>query len=505
MAKKTIIINRFDGGIANDIREQAENVCAFSRHFDIFSNPNRLTPYDGLTADTTVGGDSTALKAAIVRNFLLGTNGTVYGLGQVGAGDDDPKIWSKSSPPDGAWAAPANGEDSSGTVAYNLFIEYDGYLFLSNNSTGLKKYGDIAGTPTFDTTGYTLDATPSANGIIGRDGNLYIPCGRYLDKIASDFAASPTFTKSLALTLPDNYTITNLCRWGKFLAITAEQTLLPTLNTSRLYLYDYVANDVSEVVELGQGAARICTEIDGAVFIVINTMINSAFSINKGKLVIKRWDGGTLSTVKILQAYYTSSVGLKNFKVEKEGRVFFYADVPQASSSTAEAGIYSFGRRDASGNYALTLDTGTPPSEEVYGMGAAGNYWYIAHNTDGSVSRTSGAGAYSYTSSYETIKFNGGDINTEKRLLGVAVSTAYLPANARVVLKYKKDSDTSFSTISTHLSTNSVSREDIIIATTGSNLPEFKEIQFRIESTGGAEITSLKFKYEEKVGLLDQK
>jgi hypothetical protein len=45
----------------------------------------------------------------------------------------------------------------------------------------------------------------------------------------------------------------------------------------------------------------------------------------------------------------------------------------------------------------------------------------------------------------------------------------------------------------------------ITIESTGKNLPEFNEIQFQITSTGGAEITGLKFVYEEKDTLLNIK
>jgi len=74
--------------------------------------------------------------------------------------------------------------------------------------------------------------------------------------------------------------------------------------------------------------------------------------------------------------------------------------------------------------------------------------------------------------------------------------TDALPAAGQVVLKYRKDEDTSFTTIFTHTTDNSISHDAVNIESSGAQLPEFREIIFRIESTGNAKITGLKFKYD---------
>jgi len=81
--------------------------------------------------------------------------------------------------------------------------------------------------------------------------------------------------------------------------------------------------------------------------------------------------------------------------------------------------------------------------------------------------------------------------------VGVSVSTVPLPANGQVVLKYKRDSESSFKNIYTNTTDNSVFKEAVTIESTGNNLGDFQEVQFRIESTGGAEITGLKFIYDD--------
>jgi len=56
-------------------------------------------------------------------------------------------------------------------------------------------------------------------------------------------------------------------------------------------------------------------------------------------------------------------------------------------------------------------------------------------------------------------------------------------------LKYKKDAETSFTTIFTHNTDDSLFHEAVNIESSGATLPEFRELSLRIESTGGAVIT----------------
>ena len=75
--------------------------------------------------------------------------------------------------------------------------------------------------------------------------------------------------------------------------------------------------------------------------------------------------------------------------------------------------------------------------------------------------------------------------------MGITVTTEPLPTAGQVVLKFKKDEETSFTTIFTEATNDSISFSAV------TSLPkDYKEIQFRIESTGGAEITGFTFKEE---------
>jgi len=157
---------------------------------------------------------------------------------------------------------------------------------------------------------------------------------------------------------------------------------------------------------------------------------------------------------------------------------------------------------DSNGNATLDYveEDVTDDGTAVYnGILKTGNMWTIAHSSDGSVNRTkvtSGA-KFTFTSKYESLIFDEGDNSKTKKLIGVTVMTEALPADGQVVLKYRKDEDLvsgSWTTIFTEATDDSIEFDAINIS--GATLPEYKEIQFRIESTGGAEITGLKWRSE---------
>jgi hypothetical protein len=79
-----------------------------------------------------------------------------------------------------------------------------------------------------------------------------------------------------------------------------------------------------------------------------------------------------------------------------------------------------------------------------------------------------------------------------KQLMSVAVTYESLDADEQVVLKYKVD-DGSYVTVFTEAT------DGVIVTEMPKATDEFtagREYQFRIESTGGAEITGLYYTYE---------
>ena len=102
-----IRIREFFGGISDDPRRFLLNEFQSSRHFDIFSFPNRLVPHRSLKADTHDGSTPTGMMQYFVRDFVYHTaSPRLYGLGQTGAGMT--KIVFKADATTGNWSLPAN-------------------------------------------------------------------------------------------------------------------------------------------------------------------------------------------------------------------------------------------------------------------------------------------------------------------------------------------------------------------------------------------------------------
>ena len=114
-------------------------------------------------------------------------------------------------------------------------------------------------------------------------------------------------------------------------------------------------------------------------------------------------------------------------------------------------------------------------------VGFENNGVYAANMTINAATYTS------QTSVYETLIF--GEPYLKYKLTSAGVMVEPLPAAGQVVIKYKKDEETSFTTIFTHATDDSLFHEAINIESSGAALPEFRELTLRIESTGGAVIT----------------
>ena len=206
-------INNFTGGISDDAREPDATKFQVARHFDVFSNPFRMTPYRSLEADVNDGSTATGMKQYFVQDFVYhSSSAKLYGLGQTGAGLT--KIVYKADATTGNWTLPASSE-GNGAVKNGCLVEYKDYLFGFQGTNQIFKWGLLSGTPSItnsaSTTGSTI--TSIAQGLVFND-YLYLP---YNNKIWR--ATDATTFSDAYLTLPTNVKITSLTAYGTYIAI----------------------------------------------------------------------------------------------------------------------------------------------------------------------------------------------------------------------------------------------------------------------------------------------
>src|SRR3990167_10120379 len=135
---KEIKITKFDGGISDSLLQPSSNSFGLSKHFDIFSNPYKLTPYRSTEADTGTSVSSTDLEQYRVQDFQLGRDGKLYGLGRAAA-SSVPKVFSKANPISGNWTIEATAEGTL-TLIRGCFIEWATAFWMFSGTTSVSRW-----------------------------------------------------------------------------------------------------------------------------------------------------------------------------------------------------------------------------------------------------------------------------------------------------------------------------------------------------------------------------
>lgn len=485
-----ISISDFSGGIADSSRKASSNEFSLTKHFDVFSDPKRLIPYRSLEADTETAVNATDLKQYVVKDFLYPTgSGKLYGLGQTGAGLT--KILQKAVAESGLWTTPATSE-GNGAVKNGCFVEYKDYAWGFQGTTQVFRWGLLSGTPAITNSQGTVGTITSvAQGIIAKDDNLYLPYNNKLVRVV----AGGTVTDAV-LTLPTNYKITSICNFGNYLAI-ACAPISTFAGNSKVFLWNLTSTEVQESIDWGEGELRILESIEGLLVGVTDRYLNNATGAGRGSMIVSVYAGGSPQVYKEIFTQALVGKTMPISKAVKNNRVFWAAKIMTNSAGTTyNEGIWSFGRKNTNYNYTLTLDIidENINTSGIQGFGTAANYFFIASNADGSVDKTNDAATYAFTSIYESQIFDFGDTTSDKRLDSLKVYFRAQAAGETVTAKYRIDGATAWTTIGSDSTDGDLSRTFLSIESTDTPFATFREVEFRLESTGGAEILGFRAK-----------
>lgn len=481
-------ITDFFSGIEDDIRKVSSSGFALTKHFDVFSNPKRLTPYRSLEADTETSVSSTDLKQYLVRDFVYASASTkLYGLGQTGAGLT--KIVQKAVAESGLWTTPSSSE-GNGAVKNGCFFEYKDYLWGFQGTNQIFKWGLLSGTPSITNSVSTVASTITsvANGVIAADGNAYMAYNNVVVRIATD---ASTITDS-AKTVPTNFKITSLANYGSYLAIGCSPKD-PYNGASKVFLWNLSSDLFAETIDWGEGELRVLEPIEGLLVGVTDRYLNNATGAGRGSMIIQGYSGGAAQVLK--EVFTEALVGktMPTSKAVRNNRLFFASKIMTNSAGTEyDEGIWSFGRKNVNYPYALTLDVVDEniDTDGIQAFGTAANYFFIAHSGDGSVDKTNDASTYAFTSVYESLIQDFGDASIDKRLDKIKVTFRKLTSGESLTVKYRVDGASSWTTVGTYSTVGGTARTFINIESSGVNFASGKEYEFRLESAGGLEITS---------------
>lgn len=491
----------FSGGISDDIRDTSPDSYDITRHFDIYSNPKRLTPYPAYQADTNDGSTATGMKQYAVKDFWQGTGSAlVYGLGKNGSSQT--KIVYKTTTIASNWTLPASSE-GNGAVQNGCFVEYKDYLWGFQGTTQVWKWGTLSGSPSITNTAGTVGTITSvAQGVIAKDDQLYLPYNNKLVRVS----AAGTVTDAV-LTLPSNLKITSICNYGNYLAIGCSP-IYQLNGNSKVFLWNLTSADVQEAIDWGEGDLRVLDVVDGILVGVTDRLLNyGTISNSVGTLLVQMWSGGSPYVVKELYSDSSNGDIILTAKVVKNNRLFFYATIQNTLlGSVINSGIWCFGRKNSKYPYALTLAIvdENADSEGIQGFNNAGNFFFIAHSNDGSIDRTTANNTlqtsnHSFVSSLETNILNFGDVFSDKRLDSFEVSFRKITTGGgftnTITAYYKIDGATSWTTIGSYSTVGGISHTFLNLeADNNAIFGSGKEFQFKITSQYAAEITGWKAK-----------
>ena len=196
----------------------------------------------------------------------------------------------------------------------------------------------------------------------------------------------------------------------------------------------------------------------------------------------------------------TIAVGIQKQKIDN--RLLFQMLIEL--NGAVRDGVWSIGRVGPGVPFSLAHErtsnnnTALATGDGVRGFIQVGDYLfqsYAAGGTHATTKTDDSATAFSHNSVYESKIFNLGDSSIYKDLKEATVTTEFMVAAGDITLQYRVDENTAWTTIFNNTTNNSIGHTATNIESSGAALPRhYREIQFRILSTGNAEITGLSFK-----------
>lgn len=467
-------IDRFDGGISEDKRSKDYTRYSITKGFDAFNYAYKLKPLSGTTARETKTADIVKFE------YALGPSSTYYIFG-FGTTTDGTKteVWRYNSGSN-TWEEFSNNTSGVGGRNENVFFHYKNWLYMLISGTTIIRCNTTAASAfndSYQTMAYTTAVQPVLHPV---DDIAYFFGNNTIYSLDDPDGTGAGWNTEISI--PSNMDIVSACAYGNYLAIAAV-TNGDYGKKSFVYLWDRDSISWNDVIDFGSGEIMRLACLDNKLIAIVDSYPN---------MVIREANGLTCKELNFIKSNLGANLSINCSQVVNN-RLYFSIDL---DGDNARNGIWAV---DSNGKLALELQVSDADSYE--GFYFDNYYWWIAHSNDGSVDRTeSSSGAP--TSVYESLIF--GDTNINKKLLSVGVMTEPLTFNGNYIkLEYRTRETGTYVEIFTK-GTRYYTYLDAVTHETAStgisiydNLPEFREIQFRITSTNGDAITGLVFKYEE--------
>lgn len=488
----TILINNFSGGQSEDIRELKTNTYNVALNFDTYTN-QALTPYIDMESESMDTGDITDKR---ITDIIIGeVSGSVIGAIGRDSGTDPTSISLYDKTSSTNIAASYTYSSGSALIAGYLAHKNSVAIYLNHiyliTTEGIARYYD----GTWHNLG-SVGTTWQGNGIPRpyrhpADDLLYIA---YRNKVYRTNSAGTSI--SLYFTFPDKYLVTSMTNFGSDLAC----SLCPIYGgKSYVAILDRVSTNTSarDIMDWGEGSLAIIENIGGVLIgvssseILFSPTATYSSSIIK-KIIAKGYAGGQVETIK--EMIVPSTVSLTNMKRVKHNRLYF-----GCNNDDALYAIY----KNTNGGWSMNKEyyyANGATITTLNGFNFIDDYLFTMFDTAGQAGnfyRTKVGSYYTNTCVFETNinpSMPVADRTKKKQLKSLSVATIPLPTSAQIVLKYSVDGS-AFTEVTTETTDGKI-KIQAINEYTGKPFEAGYEYQFRVESTGYAQITEIKYDYD---------
>lgn len=489
------IINKFDGGHAEDIRTFATDESEKSLNFDIFTNPHKLIPFEDSVAETVVGVmDDIELDFVDISN-IAGTyflTATGYKSGASAVAEFYTKDGTDSASGFNPQADGPAGVYQKGSSAVYKDLMYA--LSLSGTTWSVLRYNGAGSVTAVGTISSAATSGFVRMFVHPQDNILYIIIGTTIATWDNT-----TFT-TLTTLIPTGMLPTSMTDYGTYLAI--GMSPLRGTGNSIVYLWgrDMTINTFQGVLDFGEGNLLILEDIDNNLVAIMTPrqVTVTGYATSTYKIIVKGYFGGSVVTIRTL--YFTSLLTVQKLKVKNGGKLYFGAINDDC--------LYAVGK-NKEGKYIITKDryynNGTA-AVTFQGLAMIGDILWRGVTAVAGVylfMRSKSTPTYVSTSTYKTtINPNMAIADRGKNKQLKAVRIYYTgKTSGTIAVKYLVDglNSAGAATMESIISESTTAIEEMKQATMQADnqaLNAGREIQFQLESTGGVEIKALEYEYD---------
>lgn len=510
---KVITANDFGGGMSSDIYASKPGEFSQIRNFDTLTYPNRLYPLPSMASDTA----STGVQNMIVVPDSNNSNTlTIFGSGYE-PNTTNGSLWRTTG---SGWAELTNAR-SGDAASSDLLIYYPEngnsgrtLIYAGYGATSRLTYvhPDGATALAYKNLAQTAAAGSISQGYIHpADNILYFGYSKantatyIVSKDASSDIVDP------ALTLPAKYTVRSLNKYGNYLAIGVTAFSVANVpgagvETSGIFLWDRTTASIkpNEFIPLGDVQLFALNNLDGVLVACCTYQDNDS-----GSLITLGYAGGVpekLTETIIVRQVATETptfTAYPRVNLIYRKRMYFSMDLSSGATSPIYKGLWSLGRNKKGQWVVQTERFGSTDGTDSSIIAAAFRIGRLFTSTATTFALTTAvqspsgwATEYASSSYYESV-VNPNMPELDKMLskqLAAALCTFIIPSTGQVVLKYRIDSVqtgawTTLFTKTATTPTTSLQSYEAPIKKTGTNF------EFRIECTGGAQVTAFAYKY----------